>query len=145
MDKLVELMKRLLADLSAYRIKSQYYHWNIEGPDFKQYHSFFGEIYDKASDDVDDVAEHIRALNSYAPGSLKRFSELTSIQDETTIPDALEMLNRTYGDNQIVLASARAACVVADELGQHGQLNFLEGLIDSYEKQAWMLRSTTKR
>lgn len=145
MDKLVELMKKLLADLSAYRIKTQYYHWNVEGPNFKEYHNFLNDIYEAAHSDVDDVAEHIRALDAYAPGSLARFQELTSIQDETTVPAAIEMLSRTYADNQKVLASAKAACVVADELGQHGVLNFLEGLIDSYEKQAWMLRVTIKR
>lgn len=145
MDKLIELMKKLLADLSAYRIKTQYYHWNIEGPNFKEYHGFLGEIYGTASDDVDDVAEHIRALDAYAPGSLKRFAELTSITDETTIPPAIEMMARTYADNQKILASAKAACAVAEELKEHGVLNFLEGLIDAYEKQAWMLRATTKR
>lgn len=145
MENLVELLKRLLADLSAYRIKTQYYHWNIEGPDFAQYHKFLGDIYEQASDDVDTVAEHIRSLDAYAPGSLKRFTELTSIQDEDTIPSSLDMLTRTYKDNQIVLASTKAACLVAEKLGEHGVLNFLEGLIDSYEKQAWMLRATTKR
>ena len=45
MEKLVELMKRLLADVVAYKIKTQYYHWNVEGPDFKQYHDLFGDVY----------------------------------------------------------------------------------------------------
>jgi starvation-inducible DNA-binding protein len=145
MDKLIELMKKLLADLSAYRIKTQYYHWNIEGPNFREYHAFLNEIYDSAAEDVDSVAEHIRALDAYAPGSLGRFMELTSIKDESTVPDALEMISRTYQDNQKVLAAAKAACSVAQDLGEHGVLNFLEGLIDAYEKQAWMLRSTTKK
>ena len=145
MDKLVDLLKRLLADLSAYRIKTQYYHWNIEGPNFNEYHSFLNGIYDAASDDVDSVAEHIRALNAYAPGSFRRFLELTTIQDEDTIPIAIEMLARTYADNQKILASAKAAHTAADELGERGVVNFLEGLIDAYEKQAWMLRATTKR
>jgi starvation-inducible DNA-binding protein len=145
MDKLVDLLKRLLADLSAYRIKTQYYHWNIEGPDFPQHHKFLGKIYEAASDDVDTVAEHIRALNAYAPGSFRRFLELTTIQDEDTIPIAIEMIARTYADNQKILASAKAAHTAADELGERGVVNFLEGIIDAYEKQAWMLRATTKR
>ena len=145
MEKLVELMKRLLADLAAYKIKTQYYHWNVEGPDFMQYHGLFSDVYSAADDDIDTVAEHIRALNAYAPGSLKRFAELTTITDEDTIPAALEMVNRTYQDNQKIIASAKAAHASAEELGQYGVINFLEGLIDAYEKQAWMLRATTKR
>lgn len=145
MDKLIELMKKLLADLSAYRIKTQYYHWNVEGPNFNEYHALFSGIYTAADADVDTVAEHIRALNAYAPGSLGRFAQLTSIQDENTVPVAIEMVARTYADNQKILTSAKAACAVAEELKEHGVLNFLEGIIDSYEKQAWMLRATTKR
>lgn len=145
MEKLVELMKRLLADVVAFKIKTQYYHWNVEGPDFMQYHGLFSDIYTAADGDVDTVAEHIRALDAYAPGSLKRFSELTTITDEDTIPAALEMVNRTFQDNQKIIASAKAAHAVAEELGQFGIINFLEGLIDVYEKQAWMLRATTKR
>ena len=102
-------------------------------------------MYTAADGDIDAVAEHIRALDAYAPGSLKRFAELTNIKDEDTIPAALEMVNRTYQDNQKIIASAKAAHASAEELGQYGIINFLEGLIDAYEKQAWMLRATTKR
>ena len=89
MDKLIEDMKRLLADVYAYGLKAQNYHWNVEGPNFMEYHALFADVYNKASGDVDTVAEHIRALDAYAPGSLGRFKELTSIQDETTIPVAI--------------------------------------------------------
>lgn len=145
MEELVESMKRLLADTFAYRIKAQYFHWNVEGPDFMQYHGLFGDVYAAADDDVDTIAEHIRALDAYAPGSFKRFSELTVIDDEETVPAALEMVNRLFQDNQKILTSAKAAHQAAEELNQSGVINFLEGLIDSYEKQAWMLRSTVKR
>lgn len=145
MERLVELMKKLLADTFAFRLKAQYYHWNVEGPDFKQYHDLFSELYNKANDEIDDIAEHIRALDAYAPGSFKRYLELTVIQDEETVPAALEMINRIAVDNMKLHASLKAAHVVADELGQRGIVNFLEGLIDSNEKTQWMLRATLKR
>ena len=138
-------MKKLLADTFAFRLKAQYYHWNVEGPDFKQYHDLFSELYNKANDEIDDIAEHIRALDAYAPGSFKRYLELTVIQDEETVPAALEMINRIAVDNMKLHASLKAAHVVADELGQRGIVNFLEGLIDSNEKTQWMLRATLKR
>jgi starvation-inducible DNA-binding protein len=145
MDELIEQMKKLLADVYAYGLKAQNFHWNVEGPDFIQYHGLFSDVYEKAAGDVDKVAEHIRALDAYAPASFSRFQELTSIKDETTIPIAIEMVNRLYQDNMKVLTTVKTACATAEELKQHGVLNFLEGLIDEYEKQAWMLRSTVKR
>lgn len=145
MDKLIELMKRVLADTFAFRLKAQYYHWNIEGPDFVQYHDFLGKLYETADDNIDDIAEHIRALGAYAPGSFGRFQALTSIQDEETIPEAWEMINRIAEDNKKLHAGLMAAHAVADELGQRGVVNFLEGLIDANEKTQWMLRSVLKR
>lgn len=145
MDKLIELLKRVLADTSAFRIKAQYYHWNVEGPFFKEYHALFSDLYTAADENVDDIAEHIRALGAYAPGSLSRFLALTSIQDEDTIPDAWEMINRISEDNKKLHAGLTAAHAVADELGQSGVVNFLEGLIDANEKTQWMLRATLKR
>lgn len=145
MDKLIDAMKRLLADVFAFRIKAQYYHWNVEGPDFMQYHDLFSGLYTSADANVDDIAEHIRALGSYAPGSLGRFLELTSIQDEATIPDAWEMINRIAQDNQKIHASLMICHTLADELNQRGVVNFLEGLLDANEKDQWKLRSTLKR
>jgi len=145
MDKLIELMKKVLADTFAFRLKAQYYHWNVEGPDFKQYHDLFSDLYTSADADIDDIAEHIRALDAYAPGSFARYAELTSIQDETTIPIPLEMISRIAADNQKLHGSLMAAHSVADELGQRGVVNFLEELIDANEKTQWMLRSTIKR
>lgn len=145
MDKLIELMKRVLADTFAFRLKAQYYHWNVEGPDFPQYHDLFGKLYTAADADVDMIAEHIRALGAYAPGSFGRFQALTSIQDEETIPEAWEMINRIAEDNKKLHAGLMAAHAVADELGQRGVVNFLEGLLDANEKTQWMLRATLKR
>jgi starvation-inducible DNA-binding protein len=145
MEKLIDLMKRILADTFAFRIKAQYYHWNVEGPDFMQYHDLFSKLYTEADGNIDDIAEHIRALGAYAPGSLKRFSELTVIEDEDTIPAALEMINRISADNMKLHNILMAAQKVADELGQRGVVNFLEGLLDANEKTQWMLRATLKR
>lgn len=145
MDELIELMKKVLADTFAFRVKAQYYHWNVEGPDFPQYHDLFSDLYTSADGHIDTIAEHIRALGAYAPGSFSRYQALTSIQDEETVPDAWEMINRIAEDNKKLHAVLMAAHAVADELGQRGIVNFLEGLIDENEKTQWMLRSTLKR
>jgi DNA-binding ferritin-like protein len=37
------------------------------------------------------------------------------------------------------------AHTLADEIGQRGVVNFIEGLIDANEKTQWMLNSIVKR
>jgi starvation-inducible DNA-binding protein len=145
MEELIDALKRVLADTFAFRIKAQYYHWNVEGPDFVQYHDFFGKLYTSADGDIDMIAEHIRALGAYAPGSFSRFSALASIKDEDTIPAALEMVNRIAQDNVKLHAGLMIAHTLADEIGQRGVVNFIEGLIDANEKTQWMLNSIVKR
>ena len=145
MSKLVEAMKVLLADTFAFRIKAQMYHWNIEGPDFVQYHKFLGDIYTEADSNIDTIAEHIRALGSYAPGSFARFTELSNIKDEQELPNALEMLNRLNSDLKILHSDMLTIHTLSQEENQYGISNFIEGLIDSIEKTQWIFTSILKR
>lgn len=145
MEELVQLMKELLADTFAFRLKTQYYHWNIEGPDFVQYHQFLGDLYEEIDGVVDEAAEKIRSLNAYAPGSFKRYLELATIQCDDTIPPALEMLARTQVDNDIIRSKLKVVRNKAEEMGEFGLVNFLEGRLDAHDKHAWMLRSLIKR
>ena len=145
MDKLIEAMKMLLADVSAFRIKAQYYHWNVEGPNFPQYHALFQDLYTSADENVDDIAEHIRALGAYAPGSLRRFKELTSIEDELTVPDAWEMINRIAQDNQKLHSRLMSCHALAEEQNRRGTVKFIEDLLEANEKDQWKLKATLKR
>ena len=145
MNELIEKLKVLLANMSAFRIKAQYYHWNVTGPNFKEYHGLFNDLYSSANDYVDDIAEHIRALNAFAPGSLSRFKELSTINDETTIPNAIAMISVIAMDNKTLHDNMMEIHEVAQNNKQFGLLNFIEGLLDSNEKTQWMLDSFLKR
>lgn len=144
-NNLAELLKVVLANSFAFRIKSQYYHWNVEGADFAQYHTFLGDLYTEVDGAVDQIAEHIRTLDVYVPGSFGRFSELSEIEDEQTIPSAHEMLKRLLTDNDRLINSMIKAHSVAEEQNKLGIINFLEGRIDIHDKHGWMLRSLVKR
>lgn len=145
MDKLIEAMKRVLADSFAMYVKAHYYHWNVEGPDFFQLHGLFEVIYGEVYGSVDTTAEHIRALGAYAPGSFGRYGELTTIEDENTVPMALEMVNRLAIDNQKVITTLKAALKLAEDLGEVGVSNYIQDRIDIHQKHGWFLRSTAAR
>ena len=76
---LADLFKTLLGTQFAHYIKAHAFHWNVETPDFYQYHKFFQKIYEDAYDAIDPTAEYIRSLDEYAPGSMERFLELSVI------------------------------------------------------------------
>ncbi len=144
MEILIEMMRKVLADTFAMYLKAHNYHWNVEGSNFPQYHDFFGNLYQELHGAVDPIAEEIRALDAYVPGSLSRFLELTEIEDELSIPNGVEMARRLMVDNQKVIMTLDMAFKLADELDQQGLADFIAGRLDAHKKHGWMLRSITK-
>jgi starvation-inducible DNA-binding protein len=144
MDELAEQMKVALASTFAFYLKAHNFHWNVEGANFPQYHSFFGDIYADAWGAVDAIAEHLRTLKSYAPGSFARFKDLSVIEDELNIPPALSMCSKLETDNQKLITELTKAYVLADKAGKPGISNFFHDRIDIHEKHGWMLRSIIK-
>jgi starvation-inducible DNA-binding protein len=144
METLQEIMKKVLADTFALYLKAHQYHWNVEGSNFPQYHKFFGNLYEKLHDAVDSIAEEIRALDAYAPGSFTRFMELTDIEDEVNVPAGVEMARRLMTDNEKVIGTLNVAFKLAEQLDKQGLADFLAGRIDTHNKHQWMLRSITK-
>jgi len=144
METLQEIMKKVLADTFALYLKAHQYHWNVEGQNFPQYHEFFGNLYEELFGAVDPIAEEIRALDAYAPGSFTRFMELTEIEDETTVPAGVEMARRLMTDNERVIATLNVAFKLADTMDKQGLADFIAGRIDIHNKHGWMLRSITK-
>ena len=137
-------MKKVLADTFALYLKAHNYHWNVEGMNFPQYHEFFGNLYEELHGAVDPIAEEIRALDTYAPGSMSRFLELTEIEDELAVPAGIEMARRLMTDNERVIATLNIAFKLADTMDKQGLADFIAGRIDIHNKHQWMLRSITK-
>lgn len=143
-DKLADALKVALADTFAFYLKAHNFHWNITGPNFAEYHGFLGGLWEEVFGAVDLIAEGIRTLDSFAPGSFSRYKELSSIEDELNIPEASVMLSKLASDNEKVLASLTKAYEIAESAKKHGISNFLQDRITAHEKHGWMLRSFKK-
>jgi starvation-inducible DNA-binding protein len=141
---LIDELKKVHADAFTFYLKAHYYHWNVEGPNFPQYHDFLQNLYQEVFASVDSIAELIRTLDSYAPGTLTRLKELTSIEETDDIPDGITMMSRLLQENNILRASLLTAYRTAESTGEVGISNFLQDRIQAHEKHAWMLRSILK-
>jgi starvation-inducible DNA-binding protein len=144
MDELKQALKQAFANSFAFYLKAHYFHWNVEGMLFSQFHDFFGNIYQEVYASIDPFAENIRKIDSYAPGSFSRLSQLAEINDEERIPPAKNMLEILLQDNDIVLESIKTAYDTAESIGAVGISDFLAGRQDAHMKHAWMLRATLK-
>ena len=138
-------LKILLASTQSFAIKSQNFHWNIEGSNFPQYHAFYDTLYNDVSDTIDRIAEYIRTLDHYTPGSLSRYAELSIIQDQTKIPRAELMFVESLHDCEQMIQLVVAMFDEATQERQQGIANYMAELQDLYAKKAWFIRSILKK
>ena len=142
---LADNLKTLLATEYAFVIKAQFFHWNVEGPDFAQLHEFFGEIYQEVYDNsIDRTAEYIRTLDDYTPGSFERFAELSTISGQTKIPRARLMIEELLANNMQMIDLLNETFAAAEAENQQGIANFIAERIDAHGKHGWQLRSFLK-
>jgi starvation-inducible DNA-binding protein len=137
---IVESLSRLLADTYTLYLKTQNYHWNVEGPQFHALHTMFEEQYVELRDAVDRIAERIRALGFPAPGSYAEFSGLTTIEEAAPgIADAKDMVRALAAGHETVAGTARAAVDVAEASGDIATVDLVTNRVEVHEKTAWML------
>lgn len=141
---LSESLKVLYATSFAFFVKSFGFHHNVEGPDFAQLHKFFGKIYEDVFDSLDPIAEYIRTLDDYTPGSFERFTELSEIKGQTRVPRARLMIEELSTDNSNLIGLLNRCFQSATQEKQEGIANFLAERIDAQGKWGWQLRSFLK-
>lgn len=143
-EELQKSAKIAFASTFAFYLKSHFFHWNVEGANFLQYHELFGKIYEEVYGIVDDFAEKLRSLETYAPGSFSRFNMLTAVNDETDVIPLEAMLNELLADNEKLISVLKLCYKIAEQEGEVGFSNFLAERIDAHRKHAWMLRASLK-
>jgi starvation-inducible DNA-binding protein len=144
MEELVSKMKVVLASTFAIYLKAHNFHWNVEGPTFPMFHDFFGDLYQEYFSAVDPIAEEIRTLGAYAPGSLVRYMEDSVVKDEINIPSALSMASKLKEDNMKIIVILKETQKLAEKENAVGLANFLQDRFDRHYKHDWMLKSVTK-
>lgn len=140
-EQIAAELSRLLADTYSLYLKTHCFHWNVTGPHFNSLHSMFEEQYNALWTAADEVAERIRTLDVYAPGSYSQFAKLTSIEEESGVPDWKAMVSQLVAGHELAAATARRAVKIAADAGDEGSADLVTGRLMDHEKTAWMLRS----
>lgn len=141
---LSDTLKQFLATTYAYTVKAQYFHWNVEGPDFGQLHKFFQEIYEDSNEAIDPVAEYIRTEEEYTPGSFERFQELSLISGQIKIPRAKLMLEELLADTQTMKDLSKTLFDAATEAGREDIADYAANRQGAHGKYMWQIKSYLK-
>lgn len=141
--KVVAVLTKVLADEFVLYTKTKKAHWNVEGPDFYSKHLFFEQQYNELDEIVDAVAERIRTLGHYAPGTLKEFLALTHLSEELQEQnDSIGYIKELLFDHESILIQLRKNInAFATELHDAGTSDYITGLLETHEKMAWLLRA----
>lgn len=140
-QSVVDPLSTLLASSYTLYVKTHNYHWNVTGPMFTTLHTLFETQYTELATAVDEIAERIRSLGAFAPGSFTEFGRLSVVQEETGRPDATQMIRNLLADQQAVSAAARAVVEAAEAARDQATADLATRRLDIHEKHAWMLGS----
>ncbi len=134
-------MSALLASSYTLYLKTQNYHWNVTGPMFTTLHTLFEAQYTELAMAVDEIAERVRALDAFAPGSFTAFAKLSTVKEDVGRPEAKEMIRLLAADQEVIATSARKVIKAAEAAGDQASADLGTRRLDVHEKNAWMLRS----
>jgi starvation-inducible DNA-binding protein len=139
-------LAKVLADENVLYIKTKNAHWNVEGPDFYDKHKLFEIQFGQLDELIDAVAERIRSIGHYAPGSLQSYLDLTHLTEQTrTKNDSQGFISELLSDHESIIAELKGHIKsFSDDYQDYGSCDFITGLMETHEKMAWFLRSHLK-
>lgn len=143
--KIAEGLSKLLADTYTLYLKTHYFHWNVTGPMFNTLHLMFETQYTELAMAVDNVAERIRALDEYAPGTYTQFAKLSTISESKDLPNAIQMIKELVDAHEAVCRTARSVFPAANKADDEATADLVTQRLQIHEKTAWMLRSMLEK
>jgi starvation-inducible DNA-binding protein len=143
--KIAKGLSRLLADTYSLFLKTHNFHWNVTGPMFNTLHLMFETQYNELFIAVDEIAERIRALGEFAPGSFTEYSKMSSVKQADGVPSAEDMIRQLVIDNETVVRTARELVPLLQESDDSPTEDLVIKRLQVHEKTAWMLRSMVEK
>ena len=140
-EQIVAGLHVLLVNSYTLYLKTHNYHWDMTGPMFNTLHLMFEQQYTELAAAVDQIAEIIRALGAFAPGSYTEYARLTSIPEDETVPDAETMIKNLVAGQETLARQARDVMATVGESRDEPTADLLTQRMQVHEKNAWMLRS----
>jgi starvation-inducible DNA-binding protein len=141
--KVAEALSTMLASSYMLYVKTLNYHWNVTGLQFISLHELFDNQYNELNKSNDVLAERVRALGHFTPGTIREFLKLSVIQDDESLPDSSEiMVKNLLQAHETCSVLARKVLKVAQQAEDEVTVDMMINRMTYHDKTAWMLRST---
>lgn len=141
--QMAQHLVKVLSDTYLLTIKTHGYHWNVTGQMFPQLHTLFENQYNELFAAADLIAERIRALDAFVPGSSEAFRENMSFKEAgNQPPTAMNMVKDLIKTNEQVRDTIAKAREFAGEIEDTASEDIMNGRLEAHEKAIWMLKAT---
>lgn len=139
----IDSLKAILGKTFRLYVQTHGYHWNVEGPEFRQLHALFEEQYTELWGALDEIAERVRCLGAYAPGNV---AELMALAEDEAAPaqSAEAMMAALIAGHEAMAADLREAIATAQEAEDEVSAGFLTDRLEWHEKELWMMKASRK-
>ncbi|NMM49886.1 Dps family protein [Marinigracilibium pacificum] len=135
---LVATLNKLLANYHVHYQKLRNYHWNVKGEDFFDIHEKFEVQYNKAKENIDEIAERVRVYGATPVSTMKQFLEISEIKETGSDLKAHDMVMEIKKDMEILDSFMYDAVDASIEAGDSALEDMLKTYIADLEKDHWM-------
>lgn len=141
-DQVVKDLRHILADTYVLYTKTQFFHWNVTGPLFFMLHAAFEKQYEELAEAVDVLAERLRSLNQFAPGTMPQFAKITGLETKAELGSAITMISELLHDHEHLVRELQDTIENAEKAGDQATMDLMIERQTYHQKTAWMLRSS---
>lgn len=140
-NNIINNLNELLANSYILYLKTQNFHWNVTGPLFDTLHKLFQSQYSELAGAIDIIAEQIRILGEFTPGSFEQFKNYASVKEETNIINYKEMITQLITDNNTLIYSAKNLINSSKSSNDDATMDLAIERVRVHSKTVWFLKS----
>jgi len=137
-----EISKQLNTVLATYQIfyhKLQNFHWNVVGADFFDIHDLTQEMYERAVDDIDEIAERVRVMGQVPMYRMNDYIENSLIKESQYDLSAEFMVRHLIGDIEALIESFIGLHEASTRNGDLGGALMASQMVKKFETNHWQL------
>ncbi|MGZ2417608.1 starvation-inducible DNA-binding protein [Staphylococcus caledonicus] len=137
----VKELNQQVANWTVAFTKLHNFHWYVKGPNFFSLHKKFEELYNEASQYIDDLAERILAIGGNPVGTLKESLDISIVEEAGKNYTAEQMVEEFSKDLTNISKQLETAIEVAGDAKDDVSEDMFIGMQTSVDKHNWMLKS----
>lgn len=137
----IDALNAVLGQTFRLYVQTHGYHWNVEGPNFRQLHELFEAQYQTLWGALDGIAERIRIQGAYAPGTVADLM-VKAAPEDTPAQSAEDMVEKLIAGHEALAATLRDAIGTAGDVGDEVSAGLLTDRLEWHEKELWMMKAS---